>query len=253
MAIQFDALAELRQAHIGLLWSELRSAYPIIEDRPAVEPVFEALEEAIRPAFRLEISTSAPVLRAIFLSEDKQRLIQVQADRFVHNWRSVGDPYPHYEELAAQYDERFRAFADFVEREQIGVIRPAQVELTYVNEIEAAQMGDFLRPVGSLSVDAPGVGPQPVDARCGARFLVADDADDAGPIGALHVAADLARPGSSEGGPLAWQLRLTFRAPVADGAIATARHRLARGRSAIVETFTRLTTPDMHKRWERTQ
>lgn len=250
MSIQFDALRELRQAHIGLLWTELRDDYPIIEDRPAIDPVFESFEEPIRPAFKFEISTSAPVLRALFLSEDRQRLLQVQTDRFVHNWRSVGDPYPHYEELARLYGERFRAFASFVEREKIGVVKPDQVELTYVNDIEAAEMSTFLRPVGPLAVDASGVGPNPVDARLRLRFLVSQNA--AAPVGALHVAVEPVRRDSADGPP-AWQLTLTFRAPVTDGAVETAKALLSRGRAAIVETFTSLTTSGMHERWERVQ
>ena len=50
------------------------------------------------------------------------KLIQIQKDRFIHNWRKVGegDKYPRYEPIRDTFRFELEAFRTVLAREQFG-------------------------------------------------------------------------------------------------------------------------------------
>lgn len=135
--VQFDELKDLLAAHIGLLWSaQFQKDYPRLKEVPPLSPVIESFQDTPRPR-KLEFSEKPPLPRTWFISENENLLIQVQRDRFIHNWRKVldDDAYPRYPKVFSSFRTCLTTFLTFVEKMGIGPICNTQYELTYTNLI----------------------------------------------------------------------------------------------------------------------
>ncbi len=117
---------------MGLLWSMFRKDFPRTEDHPPLARSIERFDKPDLPSFRIEPAPLTP--RSWFLNKDGSQLIQVQQDRFVHNWRKVGSntAYPPYRTLREKFAENLRAFESFARTEQLGEFKPDQCEFTYL-------------------------------------------------------------------------------------------------------------------------
>ncbi len=259
LSVQFDTLGALHAPQLGLLWQEFRDRFPVTEEHPPLEPVTErfGVLPTRKGTVRVEMLKGPPAPRCWFLNRDGTELIQVQQDRFVRNWRKVGDEttYPRYEKhLRSSFESDLKCFEAFLQREQIGDLKPNQCEVTYVNHIAAdrgwkdhgelgAVVTVFERSFSDGFLDVP------EDAGLRLRFMMSDQ--DGKPIGRLHIAID---PGyrSRDNQPLL-SMNLTARgAPCGDG-IDGVMSFLDVGRQWVVRGFASITTPEMHKLWGRKQ
>jgi len=151
MGVQFHPLDSLLAPHLGLFWETVRNEYP--ECRENV-PIIPQVEEISRPgAFREPgiLLTQLPNLpRVFFESTDGEWLIQLQRDRFLHNWRthSKTSTYPRYPSVRDRFFAQWRNFTKFVQINGLGDINVTQLEITYLNHIgpwpEDADIGDVL-------------------------------------------------------------------------------------------------------------
>lgn len=186
------------------------------------------------PLFRIEFGPTPPLHRAWFLSPDGSRLVQLQQDRLVHNWRYQGEPYPRFEPLAEAFQGYQKSFFGLLETLRLPVPRVEQVEVTYINWIPASWMNEVVTFVTTPSLPN-GLG-TPDSGALSKRFLVVDEGS---PVGRLYLEARSAV--SQESGALeaGFLLNLTFRAPHqgVDDPGETTRLML-RGREAIVQAFT---------------
>jgi len=82
-------------------------------------------------------SGEIPPPRVWFESGDSNRLIQVQRDRFLHNWKKERDAdiYPHYDHVVGNFRTSLETFEKFLEDRKLGRIEPTQYELTYINHV----------------------------------------------------------------------------------------------------------------------
>jgi len=66
------------------------------------------------------------------------RLIQLQPDRFLFNWRfrESQETYPRYPEIAKSFHDYLELFEKFIGEANIGLIEPTIAELTYINILE---------------------------------------------------------------------------------------------------------------------
>ena len=111
LSVQFERLADLRIPHLGLLWTKFSDAFPHFEDRAPLSHVIETfgLRQAPKLALQLISRDQAPQVRCWFVNEARTELVQVQTDRFVHNWRKVGESvkegeqYRRYEYIRKQF------------------------------------------------------------------------------------------------------------------------------------------------------
>ena len=90
---------------------------------------------------QVEVTTAEkPLLpRVCFLNQSETELIQIQTDRFIHNWRKAGNvpaPYPRYEGVRAKFRDEVSRFQQFLSDEKLGQVVVNQCEGTYVNHIE---------------------------------------------------------------------------------------------------------------------
>jgi uncharacterized protein (TIGR04255 family) len=132
--ITFKSLDSVLTPHIGLLWHEFQSEYPICQEAEPLVPVIEKFgEKTIGPTS----ITFSNLPRIWFLSKERNELIQFQRDRFLFNWRKVRneDEYPRYGSVKTKFQQHWKTFEAFVEKQELGELAVQQLELTYVNHV----------------------------------------------------------------------------------------------------------------------
>jgi uncharacterized protein (TIGR04255 family) len=257
LSVQFEPIASLHTTQIGLLWQEFRDRFPTVEEHPPLEPVFErfgATPKLSARGVQFQVMPAPPVPRCWFLNQPGTELIQVQSDRFVHNWRrNTGqENYPRYQHLRETFSHELGAFHKFLEREGLGSLCANQCEITYVNHIVSGRtwndLGDLdkILTMFTLQYSDQFLG-KPEDIRTAIRYVIRDTQGE--PIGRLHVVTE---PGyrTSDDRPI-YVMNLTARGrPMGEG-IDGILSFLDLGRDWVVRGFTSITTPQMHAEWRR--
>lgn len=148
-SIQFASIRGLDTARLGLLWSRFRDTYPQTEQHPPLAAVSETFDSTRGGRVGFSVETSSPVPRIWFLTSDKTRLVQVQSNRLIVNWRQLDTErtYLRFSGLMSMLSDAIERFQKFVEEENLGTITPDQVELTYVNHIRSGDKGSRRDPL----------------------------------------------------------------------------------------------------------
>ncbi len=253
-SLQFDVLPRFTAPYIGLLWQKFREALPEIEEHA---PLAEALERfGLLQTLGLEVQfeDKPPVPRVWFLNADKTNLIQVQSNRFIHNWRKLmtESPYPRYEAERATFLREARILEAFLAENDLGSLRVNQCELTYVNHIEPAggwkthadapKVFTVLRPAAEI-----GFLPEREDSGFRLRYVMGGGEGD--PLGRLHAVMN---PGwrTVDQLPVFTLSMMARGAPIGTGLEGAFRF-FDIGREWIVKGFAELTTKEMHHVWGR--
>ena len=98
--MQFSPLPELRTPLIGLFWQSIKADYPKFKEMPPLAPLIERFDqEAPTEQPMLEFLQEAPLPRMFFLDDHENWVMQIQNDRFLHNWKRVTDDdvYPRFD------------------------------------------------------------------------------------------------------------------------------------------------------------
>lgn len=250
LSAQFQRLPDIRAAHFGLFWSEIRDRFPKTEERPPLEPTFEVFPEPRKPplGLRIESYERPPIPRFWFINRSGTELLQIQQDRFIRNWRNVGqgDEYPRYEKLKARFEEDFNLFQGFIEAQGFESVKVNQCEVTYINHIidgEGWSGYEDADKVFSLWRQPAARYPGPAQTMTFHTRYDIKQADGK-PIGRLH--ADLKPAIRTKDGRRMFVLDLTAR-----GLLGEWIDFFDIGREWIVRSFAGLTTTEMHKVWKR--
>lgn len=139
--IQFKEFTELKSPHIGAFWEKIgRVEYPGFEEKTPLSHIVEIYEESQGESTepKVVMLKDPPLPRFFFISKDQRHLVQLQRDRFLQNWRKIGEgtQYPRYDYLCPEFAKSWELFRGFVEDQAIGELQADQYELTYVNHIE---------------------------------------------------------------------------------------------------------------------
>jgi uncharacterized protein (TIGR04255 family) len=152
--VLFRQIDALLIPHFGLLWGEkYRDEYPSFRE---VDPLFPVIERfgdlATEERSTVEFTT---LPRVWFVEERENSLVQVQRDRFLHNWKKVRpeDEYPRYSHVIELYFDRFRRFEAFLREHELPAVEPRQYELTYINHIPGGEGWGSLADVGRVFPD----------------------------------------------------------------------------------------------------
>src|SRR5690606_13076651 len=91
-----------------------------------------------------------PTPRFWFIDQSNTRLVQVQKNRLVVNWRQADTNagYPRYTTLRNDLVEAFAILQTFLADEGFGKPIPDLAELTYVNHMRAGERGKPREPLG---------------------------------------------------------------------------------------------------------
>jgi uncharacterized protein (TIGR04255 family) len=160
LGVMFRPLAALNFAGLADLRTRWSDDYPVTQQQPPLPPS----SIVGQGAFPMVVEVGAPPIRVWLLNESQDRLVQVQQDRLVANWRATDGAggYPRYETLRRDFEARWDDFQQFLLERVPGGARPLTVEVTYINVIEplSAQpvaISDVLRAHQPISshLDAP--------------------------------------------------------------------------------------------------
>lgn len=150
--VLFDKLEKLTIPHFGGLWH----CFPDYTGCREVMPLMPVLErfEGLPPTEEQELA-EVPLPRVWFVHKDQNGIIQVQRDRFLHNWKKVkvDDQYPRYGYVKKLFHEHLATFENFLSERSLGTLTPRQYEMTYVNNIPRGQGWEELADLGQVFPD----------------------------------------------------------------------------------------------------
>lgn len=258
LSVQFQRLAALQAAHLGQFWERIRADFPRTETHPPVDAVVERFnEERTAARVRFQFRPIDPLPRAWFISTDDTRLIQVQADRFIVNWRrsSSGQTYPRFPQVKSFFARYWSEWKDFISTiGQSGSLEVEQCEITYTNHIrregvwndhgEAYKVLRLVAPAPELSGNI-----RSEFTSFSSHYVIENRGSNnaSQPIGRLHIDLD---PGvdAKSGDPI-FILNLLVRGmpPVQTPDVLDF---FSLGRELIVANFKNITTDEMHRVWK---
>lgn len=253
LGVEFAPLPALQAPHFGVYWSQIRSDYPKFETQPALTSAVENFDKPVGRRRVLEINLAEIGERYWLKSQDETRLLQLQNNRLLWNWRNneTGKPYPRYElTLRPQFEIEWDRFTKFLTVEGIGHPALIQCEVTYVNHIEVGDgwnsVADWRNIFTFFGVTRePEFLPSPETSHIKSQFVIALEQ------GRLHVDVNRAVRFSDQKELIVFQLTARGKPNTPDIAGALAWFDL--GREWVVRGFTDLTSDAMHKRWGRIQ
>jgi hypothetical protein len=195
---------------------------------PRVQETFAAQPEP--RTIRFQVMPGSVLPRAWFISADDRQLVQLQADRFVFNWRRMGpdDRYPRYAELRPTFERHLATLREC---------------LTDAGKQRGTVRG--LRVVRDLSAD--GFLPTPEDTTLQTRFRIPDPAGGETPAGRLYVSAEPALR-SADLTPI-YLLKMTAHIVSAMPDDSSVVRALDLGREWAVRAFEQLTTTELRETW----
>lgn len=249
LGLQFHPIQNFSIHHLFLYWVSVRDKYPNIETQPPIEQVIEQFDQtAISTAGFPFIFSSTPDLRCWLIDKSRNKLIQIQRDRFLHNWRKVkGDEaYPHYDNLKPSFVEEWKNFCNFLRDERLEEPIINQCEVTYINHIviekDIKSYGDVNHITKFLAKDPKfGVLPNPEMITFDIKYVLPENK------GRLHV--NLQPVIRQWDGKRVLQLILTARGKPASSKLEDLLEWCNLGHDWIVAGFKDFTTEEMHKIW----
>jgi uncharacterized protein (TIGR04255 family) len=134
MAIAFAPLPGLQFAAFADLRLRWMADYPLTEEQLFLEKP-QSAQEGIRVEF------GPPPRRIWLISPQKERVIQIQRDRLIANWRSFAsaenNEYPRYQPLRDEFLHRWADFEKFIAEQGIATsVTPQTAEVTYINLVK---------------------------------------------------------------------------------------------------------------------
>lgn len=251
LSVQFAPIAGFGAPHFGLYWATIRREFERFQMQPPIASVTEQFGPSPRVAPRMGIQfVTEPELRCWFLDQSGGRLLQVQRDRFIHNWRRItgNELYPRYPSIRTTLHKEWLGFCAFLDREKLGQPQVNQCEVTYVNQIEIGNgwngYEELSRVVASWSGARSGSFlPHPDRVNMETHYLLPNN------LGRLHIAIEPVIRGRDAREVL--QLTLTARGAPKSSTIDDIFAWLDLGREWVVKGFGDFTTPEMHKIWGR--
>jgi uncharacterized protein (TIGR04255 family) len=244
IAVQFDDLQKLTTPHLGRFWASIADEFPRVEEYVPRPPSVETFprQQAEVQQFLLQLTGRSPVSRCWFVSPDGGQLIQIQADRFVFNWRKQESGYPRYAYVRKCFDEYLDRFRRFLTEHAIGDVTPNQCEVSYVNRLDVAP--DRLAQLTPLWAGrhADDFLPKPETITNVVSYPMYGEHLES-PIGRLRVSI------TSDGS--ATTLTLTARGTPQPENLEGVGNVLDIGHEWIVNGFVSITTQRMHSAWGR--
>lgn len=231
-------LVDFRSEHIGLFWTKIKEDFPTVKQQIPV---------GIAPDIGPVPEEFFPMPRYWFIAGDDVRLIQVQKNAFMFNWRRRDDnEYPRYHaNIKPTFDRYYSVFDDFIRTEvNVPNISIDMCELTYVNTVEPCVFWKNLQ-------DTPKIIPA-----FSTLSSVMEEKESAGFICqyAFNIAPDLQlvigiRTGTLKQQPDVYGLVFEIKASGRLGGVAKSRSDdwFERAHDAITKCFANMTSPEIQK------
>jgi len=211
--------------------------------------------EPVSPRFpEIRIESLPPLSRQWFSSEDGTKLVQFQRDRLIYNWRRTpDDEYPRYPAVKESFKNAHECFSQFLQKvltKDQRLLDINQCEIAYFNHIESegiwnnhSELDRVIRPLDFSTLRQFDV----EDSRFGFRTRLKSDQGVS--FGRIYVNVTPAFR-SSDSCPLV-SVDITARGNPEENDLAGALRFFDVGHQEITSMFAALTTPEMHRSWER--
>jgi uncharacterized protein (TIGR04255 family) len=254
LSVQFNTIAGFTAAHVGWFWKEyvqkLGDEWKQVAEAPKIPELTEKFgTEDIWPSQSLRFLPGVMSPRVQIIRGDGERMLQVQDNRFILNWRKQAYAYPSYETLLPEFRNMLNAFESFCSEAGFGIPIYNLWEVIYVDQIKKGTMWDSARDLNRIfpAMKTPPVSvrhaPPSDDETISAdwRFSLANRR------GRLYVQLRQARlqPSNEE----AIQLTTTARGPVTE--TQSWEQGLNFGHEALRETFLAITSTEAQEFWKK--
>ncbi|WP_375482192.1 TIGR04255 family protein [uncultured Jatrophihabitans sp.] len=245
LSLQSLPVPGVTTAHFGLFWNAyLRDDYPFVQEQPPIMSPPEINEDG---SFSPQIFFGAPNFsRHWYLSPDNTRLVQLQQDRLVVNWRRLHtDVYPRYDVLRAEFVRIQNAWTQFLRDSGFEIYQTTRIEVTYINHLARASVDgrssvlDILD--GTVRPHWPTKMGNPRDLQLTQTFALGELAKG----GSLTVTAGPAVDWTSQ--PVVG-LNLVFQAS-GTNELEACMDLMDRGHNQIVNSFAQITAADLRDEW----
>jgi len=239
--LRFNTPDKLRIPHIGFLWDKFRADYPIIQHVP---PIASAKGEIL-----LDSATGIPLPRVWFINKSDDQLVQFQIDRFYFNWRRRQSDYPRYDHVIKNFESVLNAIVNFFSEFELGELKPIEYELSYINHIPKGQGWNTIDDLPRIFSDfvwkqtKERFLPNPIKVAWQKEFLLPEKKG--------HLIVNLKQATRTEDKVNLLVLELKTRGIGEPASKEAIREWFDLAREWIVRGFTDLTTPEIHKIWER--
>ncbi len=250
LGVQFAPPHGYQQIYVGEVWKLYKDKFPTVEERDALPPTLESFGAPQIGHIKFGLMSGPSHDRFWFLSKNKSELIQFQNDRFLHNWRKIGDgsnDYVRFDSMIKEYESELKSLQKYLAGFGVESLNINQCELTYISHIpleeggkQGSKFDDWLNII-NLSTFASD------DSSLALRKVIRNQ--DGHPFAALSCEAVTAL-GKKDKRMIA--LNITFRGLPANPSIDGALSFLKNGRIEIVNCFDQISTGFAHKIWKRT-
>lgn len=151
--IQFKPLEKLLVPHYGELWEKFKPDYEQCQENAPIVPAIERFDKL--PATDIQIPSEPFLPRVWFVHKDGSGVIQVQRDRFLHNWRKTEADYPRYGRVINLFQAHYATFVAFLDDRELGTVEPLQCEMTYINHMPQSEGWEIMEDFSKVFPDFP--------------------------------------------------------------------------------------------------
>jgi len=145
LAVEFAPLAEFGATVMADLARQWSDRYPHVQEHPPLPPNMAVGFPS--PTAGMIVSMGAPQIRLWLLTEPGDRLVQLQRDRLIVNWRSASTKgsYPRYwDSLRPEFETDFERLRAFLRERSLSLPRAISTEVTYVNALTNLHDADLV-------------------------------------------------------------------------------------------------------------
>jgi uncharacterized protein (TIGR04255 family) len=251
IALQFQPIQGYSRDLVSAFCQASKDEYPVFDDsQPRIEPAIESLNVQVRPPVPTMVVGGPGRERTWVVSEDDNRLLQLQDNMYVCNWRRrrSSDEYPRFEPLWNRFWVGFNRLRHLVAEQGLPPIQIRQIEVTYINWIVDLPSTQFLSVLGGTDLSGiPSLG-APEDQAWIARYLMRDAGNA---FGRLLVSCQPALRADEFFPGAGYQFSLTARVPLTPAARSDDElsKLIFQSRVTIVEAFTKLTGESAQESW----
>jgi uncharacterized protein (TIGR04255 family) len=130
LAVRFATPSNWNIHIFGLVQARIAKSFPIFESAPPLvsEP----------GKIQFTFPAAAPRVRALYWSESRDRLVQLQDDLFCMNWQksSTASEYPRYPALREDFLSEWDSFVKIAADARLGPFEITGCSVTYINKID---------------------------------------------------------------------------------------------------------------------
>jgi uncharacterized protein (TIGR04255 family) len=129
--VQFEPIEGWGTPHYGKFWDLVEQAF---EDQPPLPRLMVEPPAAPEPF----LSRLPPLRRVFFIQPPGNFLIQLQNNRFLHNWRKTKDEdeYPRFDVAHERFLRQWSVFKEFLAKQDLSAPLVDAYELTYINHVK---------------------------------------------------------------------------------------------------------------------